>query len=129
MVNAMKLDSYKINRKHRDQIPKDDCTQWVVSEWIEIKLFSLAKTNDWACPKGCLWAVEKDGRGLVELGRTSQDTAFMAKYVTNLNNEWHGYPVTPSRMADRPPTTILDKWRGANLISKSQQAKIIKGKF
>lgn len=125
----MKLDSYKINRKHRDQVAKDDCTQWTVSEWEEIKLFSIAKANQWVCPKGCLWAVERSGSNLAELGRTGRDIAYMAKYVTNQNHEWHGYPVTPSRLADRPPTVILDSWRNAELITKPQQAKIIKGKW
>lgn len=125
----MKLDSYKVNRKHRDQVAKEDCTQWVVSEWEEIKLFAMAKTYDWACPKGALWAIEKKDGVIVELGRTDKDAAYLAKYVTNINNEWHGYPVTPLRQADRPPTKILDAWRNADLITKSQQGRIVKGKF
>ncbi len=108
---------------------KEDCTQWVVSEWEEIKLFAMAKAYDWACPKGALWAMEKNEGVIVELGRTDKDAAYMAKYVTNINDEWHGYPVTPFRQADRPPTKILDAWRNAELITKSQQGRIVKGRF
>lgn len=125
----MKLDSYKINRKHRNQAPKPDCTQWTISEWDEIRLFSIAKSKMWVCPKNCLWAIEKDGVNFIQLGTTGADIAYMAKYVTNLNHEWHGYPVTPSRNADRPPTMILDSWKKEGIITKSQQSKIVKGKW
>ncbi|MBH0017894.1 hypothetical protein [Pseudoalteromonas sp. NGC95] len=125
----MKLDSYKVNRKHRDQKPKAACTQWKVSEWQEIKLFSTAKEKEWVCPRNHLWAIEKIGNIYTELGNTDKDIAYMAKYVTNKNNEWHGYPVTPSRDADRPPTTVLDAWREEKIITKPKQSKIIKGKW
>ena len=125
----MKLDSYKVNRKHRDQKAKADCTQWKVSEWEEVKLFSIAKIKEWICPKNNLWAIEKNGNKHTELGHTDKDIAYLAKYVTNKNNEWHGYPVTPSREADRPPTIVLDSWRKEQLITKPQQSKIIKGKW
>jgi len=125
----LKLDSYKVNRKHRDQVAKADCTQWIVSEWEEVRLFTVAKKNEWICPKNCLWAIEGNGKKFTELGKTDKDLAYIAKYVTNHNHEWHGYPVTPSRSADRPPTAILDCWRNGNIITKSQQGKIVKGKW
>ncbi|MBR9902610.1 MAG: hypothetical protein GYB15_01435 [Gammaproteobacteria bacterium] len=125
----MKIDSYKVNRKHRDQKPKPDCTQWIVSEWEEIRLFSIAKFKNWVCPKKCLWSIEKDGSNVVELGTDGMGSAYMAKFVSNHNHEWHGYPVTPSRSADRPPTSVLDSWRNDGLINKSQQGKIVKGRW
>lgn len=128
-IMQLKIDSYKVNRKHRDQKPKADCTQWVVSEWEEIRLFSIAKYNDWFCAKSCLWAIEKNADFFVKLGSTGEDSAYMAKFVSNHNHEWHGYPVVPSKAADRPPTTVLDSWRERGIISRSQQAKIIKGRF
>lgn len=83
----------------------------------------------WVCPKNCLWVIEKDGEKLAKLGVTDIDDAYMAKYVTNHNHEWHGYPVTPSRDADRPPTVILDSWKRDGIINKAQQGKIVKGKW
>ena len=125
----MKFDGYKVNRKHRTQRAAATCTQWVVSEWEEIQLFSTAKLNEWICPKECLWAIRKINDKLSVLGKTDKKSAFIAKYVSNNNNEWHGYPVTPSRDADRPPSEVLDAWREAGIINKSTQAKIVKGKF
>jgi hypothetical protein len=125
----LRFSTYKVNRKHRDQTAKHNCTQWTISEWDEIRLFSVAKTNEWKCIKNCLWAIEKEDGDFSELGKTDKYTAFIAKYVVDNNQEWHGYPVTPSRDADRPPTEILDSWRSKNIISKAQQGKIIKGKW
>ena len=128
-IIQLKINSYKVNRKHRDQSPKPDCTQWTVSEWEEIRLFSIAKIKSWVCPKNCLWAIEKDGGTVVELGTTGNDSAYMAKFVSDNNHDWHGYPVTPSRNADRPPTSVLDSWKADGIINKCQQGKITKGRW
>lgn len=129
MEYFVKIDSYKVNRKHRSQPSSPTCTQWLVSEWEEIRLFSIAKAKMWVCSKKCIWAIEKDNGKLTELGTTGQDMAYMAKYTKDHNDEWHGYPVTPLRSADRPPTKILDAWKADDIINKAQQSKIVKGKF
>lgn len=125
----MKLDSYKVNRKHRERSAQPTCTQWVIDEWEEVRLFSVAKRNHWVCTKSCLWAIEKEGSSYRKLGVTDKEEAYLAKYVTNRNNEWHGYPVTTSRDADRPPTEILDSWRNEGLITKPVQGRIVRGKW
>jgi len=125
----MKLESYKVNLKHRSQKPKKDCTQWIVSEWQELRLFIEAEANNWVCKKNCLWGISKNNDGLIPLGKTDTSDVYMAKYITNINNEWHGYPVSPAREADRPPTTILDSWIDKGFINKAKSRKIIKGYF
>lgn len=125
----MKIAGYKVNRKHRDQTAKADCTQWTVDEWEEIRLFTVAKSKMWVCPKNCLWVTHKNNGHLCAIGSSGVESAYIAKFVVDHNHEWHGYPVTPLREADRPPTTILDSWRAEGLINKAQQGKIIKGKF
>lgn len=118
-----------MNPKHRNQPAGPACTQWTISVWEELRLFSVAKENEWVCAKNSLWAIEKIDNVIRPLGTTGQDIAYIAKYVTDHNHEWHGYPVTPSRQADRPPTVILDNWERRGIITRHQQGHIVKGQF
>lgn len=125
----MKLSSYKVNPKHRTQTPKEDCTQWTVSEWIELNLFVEGQKNEWVCKKNNVWSIQGSINNYIKIGHNGSDDAYMAKYVTDHNGEWHGYPVVPFRQADRPPTVILDNWKSRGIITKSMQASITKGKW
>ncbi|EPQ9963587.1 hypothetical protein [Vibrio cholerae] len=125
----MKLSSYKVNPKHRAQKPKEDCTQWTVSEWVELNLFVEGQKKEWVCGKNNVWSIEGSIGNYTEIGNNGTASAYMAKYVTDHNGEWHGYPVVPSRQADRPPTTVLDSWKNSGIINKHIQSKITKGKW
>ncbi|MEI8656654.1 hypothetical protein [Vibrio sp. Hal054] len=125
----MKLSGYKVNPKHRKQKPKEDCTQWLVSEWVELNLFVNGKNNEWIDDKNNVWSIEGFIDKWTKLGTTGTNDAYMAKYVVDHNGEWHGYPVCPVKDADRPPTHILDDWKDRGIINKAKQAKINRGRW
>ncbi|GHY53466.1 hypothetical protein VCSRO70_3586 [Vibrio cholerae] len=124
----MKDIRYVVNPKHRNMPPKEDRTQWIVSAWHEIKLFGEGQLNGWVHENNTVWAIEYNGEKHTTLGETDRRVAYMAKYVVDHNNEWHGYPVSPSN-ADRPPSSILDDWENKGLISAPKKRKIVQGKW
>ncbi|EON88413.1 hypothetical protein [Plesiomonas shigelloides] len=125
----MKLSGYKVNPKHRKQKAKNDCTQWLVSEWDELDLFVYGRNNAWVDNKNNVWSINGSIGNWTKLGTTGTNDAYMAKYVVDHNGEWHGYPVCPEKDADRPPTNILDDWKAKGIIDKATQAKINKGRW
>jgi len=46
-----------------------------------------------------------------------------AKFVEN-GNCWHGYPADRTKPQDRPETRVLQEWKNASYISKSEMNKI-----
>ncbi|EHZ7344810.1 MULTISPECIES: hypothetical protein [Vibrio] len=125
----MKLSGYTVNPKHRTQKAKPDCTQWLVTEWVELSLFVEAKNNEWICTKNCVWSIDGYSDSWTVLGTTGNETAYMAKYVVDNNGLWHGYPICPARDADRPPTSVLDDWKSRGIINKAKQRKINQGRW
>lgn len=128
-LHEMKYDS---NRgKHRNRRPKSDRTIWLVSEEKEEVFFWGAVREKYICDKNCYWWVDvtpgTNQKGII--GRTDVNYAFIAKFTSDHNNEWHGYPVTTERSPyDVPHTTILDKWRELNFFSKKEVTDIKRGK-
>ncbi|ENJ5959321.1 hypothetical protein AB1Z15_000510 [Vibrio parahaemolyticus] len=123
----LRFSGYKVNPKHRKNKPKDDCTQWEVDEWTEIKLFTEGMANDWVCNDGHIWSIEHSTVVLGDSGN-ARSKPYYAKFVVDNNHEWHGYPVSSKRPNDRPPTKVLDSWQKDNLITKKQQNNITKGR-
>lgn len=122
---------YKVNQKHRSKRPKEDCTQWIVSEDKEQSFFESAIKSMYVCPKNCYWWVEPKKTTIkpVEIGRTDLNFEFIAKFRSDNNDEWHGYPVTAERAPhDVPPTSILAKWLALKIFSKKEINNIERGR-
>ena len=125
----MQFSSYKVNRKHRGRVPTDDASMWSVSEWDEVFLFATAQASGWMKPgENVLWAIRRAGKSLCKLGDDPENPLYIAKYTTDHNSEWHGYPVHP-RKDDIPPECVLERWREAGLIDKTDKKRIQGGKF
>ncbi|EOD6736278.1 hypothetical protein QMS71_08145 [Cronobacter sakazakii] len=108
---------YTINPKHRGRVAKSDCTQWVVSEEEELNFFDESLTNNFNCASSFFWwALDKDITP--HLGVTDTDKAYIAKFVSDNNDIWHGYPVTGLRKNDIPDDTIIKKWKEGSVIKK-----------
>ncbi|WP_155033437.1 hypothetical protein [Enterobacter hormaechei] len=122
---------YKVNQKHRTNKPKVDCTQWIVSETDERSFFGNAIKSQYICSKNCYWWVEATAVTIkpIEIGKTDLNYAFIAKFRSDNNDEWHGYPVTGERAPhDIPPTSVLAKWRELKIFSKKEINDIERGR-
>lgn len=126
----MKVKSYKINDKHRKNAAREDRTQWKISDFYEIKLFAEGQLNGWICDNdSTIWSIEKSNGTHTILGTNGSSDAKLAKYVVDNNDEWHGYPVSPIRSGDKPPSCILEDWERKGLISRPERRKINSGKW
>lgn len=125
----MQFLSYKVNPKHRTSKPSEDASVWIVSEWIEVQLFGEASRRNWRSnDKNFLWAMYAHERAPSKIGLDPSNDLYIAKFRCDNNQEWHGYPVLP-RGEDIPPDSVLELWRQANIIDKTDKRRIQTGKF
>jgi hypothetical protein len=125
----MKISSYKVNKKHRASTPSANASIWTVSEWVEVHLFAEAGNNEWKSPQQkTLWALRPGTKGPAKIGTDTGYSLYFAKFVCDLNDEWHGYPVHP-RGDDVPPESVLEDWRERSYIDKTDKRRIQTGKF
>lgn len=122
---------YKCNPKHRNTKPESDKTIWLVTESQEEVFFWSSVAKSYVCDKNCYWwvsvATETSEKNII--GRTDVNYAYIAKFKSDHNNEWHGYPVTAERTPhDVPHTTILDEWKRLKFFSKKEVSDLKKGR-
>jgi hypothetical protein len=124
----MKFNSYQIKSDHRDTSKIKEKSQWTISEWKEVHLFSLAKENGWGCDKGFIWSVWSVGCLPQKVGydKDNPDLFFM-KFRCDKQNQWHGYPVIP-RAHDKPPSSVINAWRDGDLVTNVLANRITQGK-
>ncbi|WP_171325086.1 hypothetical protein [Vibrio tubiashii] len=126
----MKVERYRVNEKHRKNAAKKDCTQWTVTDFHEIRLFADGQINGWTCDNDkTIWSIESVDGQVTVLGYNGNSDAKLAKFIVDHNNEWHGYPISPIRSGDKPPTAILDAWEKKGIISRPERRKINTGKW
>lgn len=119
----MKISTYKVNIKHRGILSKNSSI-WNVDEWFEIKLLLKAKDYSWQSGDSVLWSTEYP----VVLGKGVEGDLYLAKFVKDKNDEWHGYPICPQQN-DIPPSGVLKSWLEHGLFAKKDINKIVKGQF
>jgi len=127
----MQFHAYKVNDKHRAAAPTEDASIWTVTAWVELHLFSEAGLRGWQSTKGgknFLWAAYHVGGKLLQIGSDPQGDLYIAKFRCDHNQEWHGYPVLP-RDDDIPPDQILEYWRQAGMVDKTEKRRIQKGQY
>ena len=127
----MLFDSYKVKSDHRNDAMKKHKSQWSISHWQELNLFSTAHAKGWCIQdENIVWAVLVDDASLSVVGTDSSLSSYdlyIARYVCD-QGQWHGYPIAPKQY-DRPPASILEKWRAAGHISNSTMNKWLQGKI
>ncbi|MDR7344794.1 hypothetical protein J2X14_003236 [Pantoea alhagi] len=122
---------YKCNPKHRNTKPESDKTIWLVNEAQEETFFWESVDEKYVCDKNCYWWVNVTPATSEKniIGRTDVNYAYIAKFKSDHNNEWHGYPVTAERSPhDVPHTTILDEWKRLKFFSKKEVSDLKKGR-
>ena len=125
----MPISRYVVNQKHRVAQPTDVASVWRVSDWQEIVLCSEAAVKNWACNKGALWNTsEKFGKDQYRLGEDKEGNLWVAKFVSDHNNEWHGYPVRPLKF-DIPPAATVQAWCEAGRMDVVDVRRMQKGQL
>lgn len=122
---------YKCNPKHRNTKPKSDKTIWLVSQEQEELFFRKSVNDNYLCDKNCYWWVDvkPETSEKIIMGQTDVNYAYIAKFKSDHNDEWHGYPVTAERAPhDIPHTTILDEWKKLKFFSKKEVSDLKKGR-
>lgn len=107
-----------------------------MDEWEELRLFALASEMKWtafgSAKQRVLWAISSNGTTQTKLGEGDvcgkTIDLYIAKYVADSNDQWHGYPVAP-RAADVPPASVVTAWKRAGLVSKVVENRILTGKL
>lgn len=125
----MKYDSN--DGKHRNRQPRADRTIWLVTESKEENYFWSAVDKSYLCDKNCYWWVDvtpgTNDKNI--MGQTDINYAYIAKFTTNHNAEWHGYPVTGERTPhDVPHSDILETWRKLKFFSKKEATDLKRGR-
>lgn len=122
------FNSYQVKADHRNTSKIAEKSQWTISEWKEVYLFSLGKEHGWGCEKGFIWSVwsENCQPQIVGYDNENPDLCFM-KFRADKQHQWHGYPVVP-RNHDKPPSPVINAWRKDNLITNVLANRITQGK-
>lgn len=122
------VPKYVPNPKHRNWKPGE--SQWQITKSEEHDSFRLAWRENWCLDgRGFGLHVVEDGHekpraqilGVIEDHKTE---VFVAKFVSDPNDQWHGYPADHTKNQDRPARSILNHWLTADLVPPSKIRKI-----
>ena len=123
------MPSYTFNPQHRDGNPNK--SQWIIIEADEKSLFETSYSAGWKDTenKKC-FGIKKSETNIIVLGKCKDRITNLkiAKFVSDHQDNWHGYPANyRTNQQDKPTTNILQKWVEENLITKSKMGKIARG--
>lgn len=123
------MPSYTINPQHRDGNPNK--SQWTVLEADEKSIFDVSYSAGWKDEddKKC-FGIKNSGTTLSVIGRCKDRIIDLkiAKFVSDHQFIWHGYPANyRTNQQDKPSTSILKKWVDEDFITKSKMGKITRG--
>lgn len=122
MVNL----GYFVNPKHRAMTPTTNASICRVCQWREISLCAEAGVRGWLAD-GVLWnSSMKIGEPGDVLGEDLKGNLWVAKFVCNHNNEWHGYPVRAVGH-DIPPDNAIQDWQRSGRVKLSIAQRMRKG--
>lgn len=124
---------YTPNLQHRNASFAAQKSQWSISTADEINCFNQSVASRWSCSKNFQWGLCINGATPVYLGVSQlpqQYSLFVAKFVSDQQSNWHGYPVAPWLSPfDKPSKNVVDIWKNSGLITSSQRARIMRGKL
>ena len=126
---------YSAHPHHRNAQFATKKSQWTISVAEETSCYARSVANDWKCRKSYLWGicfVEGPPMSISKLGISplpSSSSLYIAKFVSDDQLQWHGYPVAHWLSPyDKPPETVLAKWRDAGYINTPKMSRILRGK-
>jgi len=124
---------YTPNPQHRNAGFAGRKSQWSISLLEENMCYSLALNENWLF-NNSYWGLHippaiQTPQILGVSPPPSSCNVHMAKFVGDLQGNWHGYPVAHWLSPyDRPGEDVLKNWCAKGFISKSGFSKIRRGK-
>ena len=123
---------YTPNPHHRSRWHAGTKSQWVISEQDEVLSFQIANMNCWKTDNvfwGLYLVNKPEVLGATPIVGGETQPLYVAKFVGDDLDNWHGYPVaTWIRPWDRPCINTLTSWLDNGLISRPAFAKLKRSK-
>ena len=116
--------------KHRG-VAGPERSVWTTPVLEEVTCFVQAWEGSWGANTSELWGHRGGSQGLQAVGRNVHgELLWFGKFVRAVpTSPWHGYPADYRRKVhDRPPVSILTRWRDLGILAKHQVAKIAAGR-
>lgn len=106
-----------------------DKSRWLISLKEEANCFAESHSKNWLLESVGWGLIVDDDAKLKILGENPQrEKTKIAKFQTQNQNLWHGYPADLKRKPkDIPVVDILKKWRQAGIIEKHHMSKLQRG--
>jgi hypothetical protein len=129
-VKTRKIDektNYLIHPHHRDGTLIK--SQWIINESEEVECFKKSINNNWNY-QNCCWGLYFENSKIAYLGLSAKNRKkiFIAKFINNDSNDWHGYPIDPQyNNADIPNTSVLNIWLTSDYLTAAKIRKISRG--
>lgn len=130
----MNFNCYQVNPQHRNG--NKNKSQWIPKEIEELLIFSTGLANGWCnSSQDVIWSIPKHIPVLTPIGTerpnkgNATDILYIAKYTSDTNGTWHGYPVSAKSKYDHPPQNIINAWINHGFIDKRFYAKWVQGKL
>ena len=118
--------TYTPNPKHRNWT--FDKSQWQITSIEEENCFFDAVKNNWYT-SSLAWGIYRP-QGHLEflgVGRDHTSPVFIAKFLGDRANDWHGFPIDHRKdERDIPIPRIVDDWMKMKLLTPAKARKIIK---
>ncbi len=125
----MRISRYVLNQKHRAAQPSANASVWRIPDWEEISLCVEAAKKQWTCAKGSIWnASASVTLATARLGEDTQGDLWVGKFISDHNDEWHGYPVRPIK-TDIPPAVAIRAWVALGRITLANARRMQKGQL
>lgn len=133
----MNFKAYKVNYMHRQNINQK--SRWTISECDELKIFVDGLLANWSNNNDTIWSIKSLNSTPVCIGEESpsnknkgskNENLYIAKFVKDNNDEWHGYPISCYSNNDSIiPSKITSDWNIKGLFPKNLMSKWMKGKL
>jgi hypothetical protein len=123
--------AYIPNPQHRNAAFASQKSQWVISVSDELVCYQKSQQEQWVCGEA-YWGLHLVQLSPSLLGTSQQPSPsplHIAKFVGDLNGNWHGYPVAHWLSPyDKPAVNVLNSWLESGMINRPKYAKIHRGK-
>lgn len=122
---------YTPNPQHRNHQFAMQKSQWQIGVPDEQACYQQSRLQTWTCGR-FYWGVHAVGNRAGTLGispRPDCEDLFVAKFVSDQQDNWHGYPVAPWLSPfDKPSHDVLAAWCEIGYITAAQKSKLHRGK-
>ena len=136
----MTFKCYQIKDDHRNIGRIAFKSQWTISPQEELDIFCYGLINNWfGNNRNEIWSIHRScnkEQSMINIGKdknrkqnNKNKKLYIAKFTSDHNETWHGYPVAALADEEMPPQHIRNQWRDLGLISKRDLTNLNKGQL